>query len=883
MIANERSGAPNIDSDLFSPLPDAEVGKAELAELIRSGNLTYHKPVHRTEAGLPLGNGRMGSLVWTAPHALKMQINRCDVFACGCDSRSFSIRHTDYASGCAYFDLNLAEYGEDVFVPPAFEQHLDIFRGELVSRGKGVTVRALAVQDADVFALEVDDRRVDAAATVDLRMLRYTVQFLDDNAALAREHKVRVETKHHRATSQLHARGDAILLTQEFVEGDFYCASAVAVRIADRDAIARIYNETTVRLSIMPGKGRYVVLVSSAASFDRNADVCREALAPLTRRPQLLYDRLSAECRAWWVDYWKKSTVHLHSADGEADYLMRHYHYYLYLMACSSRGAYPPRYGGMLWYTNGDMRAWGAQYWWQNNSCYHMGLIPANRPELMQPFFNLYLNPMDSLELAARQQWDTKGVWIPETMWFDGLENLPAEIAAEMCDLYLMRKPWSEASLEFRRYTDSKHPHNARWNTNAGGDWVEGHFVRFDKPNAPFGHVTHIFSNACKLAYLLWQYYQTTQDAEFLRKNTYRVLRGAVEFYRNFPNVRRGPDGIYHLYHANLGECHRDVSDPIEDIAGLRWCLPVLIKAAKMLDLDGDLVDTWQEFYDALAQMPTRDGEPQARRPGRESGAAANGATDNFWTGYRDAVYVTAESDGDGVRPNISPFFNYDYVSCCMRVLGGEESRRRLQLADNTYRACYPNGFDNERTVFMLWRDTTAAAHIGATDAYRKMIINLVVWHSETDHFDICARESVGEDVILPNLMTLREGPGAIGAQRLGRMTEALHEGLLQSASPELTDEPVIMVFPCWPADWDASYRHLAARGGFLVSATRRQGWVTEVTIRARTDNTCRLVNPWPGRRVHYASTSGSGGALEGSLLTLHMQRDEECCFSVDE
>ena len=878
MRENELSGAPNLDSDLFSPLPGAEVGEADLAQLIRSGNLTYHKPAHRTEAGLPLGNGRMGSLIWTAPHALKMQINRCDVFANGCDSRSFSIRHTDYASGCAYFDLNLAEYGEDVFVAPGFEQQLDIFNGEVVNRGKGVTVRALAVQDADVFALEVDDRRDGGSATVDLRMLRYLVQFLEDNAALAREHKVRVETKHHKAASQLHARDGAIFLTQEFTEGDYYCASAVAAKVVGRDAMARIYNETTVRLSVAPGKGKYLILVSSAASFDRNADICRQALDPLTGRPQPSYDRLSADCRAWWLDYWRRSTIHLHSADGKADYLMRHYYYYLYVMAGSSRGTYPPRYGGMLWYTNGDMRMWGAQYWWQNNSCYYMGLIPANRPELIQPFFNLYLNPMDSLEFAARQQWDTKGVWIPETIWFDGIEQLPSEIAEEMRDLYLMRKPWSEVSPEFRRYTDSKHPHNARWNTNAGGSWVEGHFVRFDKPNAPFGHVTHIFSNACKLAYLMWQYYQTMQDKEFLREKAYRVLRGAVEFYRNFPNMKKGPDGAYHLCHANLGEGHRDVSDPIEDIAGLRWCLPVLIKAAKMLDIDGDMVDTWQAFYDAVTQMPTRDSVSQARGPGQHSGAA-----DDFWTGCRDVAYVIAELDSDAVRPNIIPFFNYDYVSCCLRGLGGEDARRRLQLADNTYRACYPDGFDNDQTIFMLWRDATAAAHIGAVEDYRKMIFNLAVWHSKKDDFDICARESVGEDVILPNLLTLREGPGAIGAQRLGRMAEALHEGLLQSTSPEPTDEPVIMVFPCWPADWDASYKRLAARGGFLVSATQKSGQVTELTIQARTDNECRLVNPWPGKRVRYASTFGTIGVLEGTQLSLQMRQDEECRFTVDE
>jgi hypothetical protein len=36
-------------------------------ELVSRASLTYDKPVNRSEEGLPIGNGRMGSLVWTTP------------------------------------------------------------------------------------------------------------------------------------------------------------------------------------------------------------------------------------------------------------------------------------------------------------------------------------------------------------------------------------------------------------------------------------------------------------------------------------------------------------------------------------------------------------------------------------------------------------------------------------------------------------------------------------------------------------------------------------------------------------------------------------------------------------------------------------------------
>ena len=96
-------------------------------------------------------------------------------------------------------------------------------------------------------------------------------------------------------------------------------------------------------------------------------------------------EALAAESRTWWHAFWQRGYVHLSSADGEADLVERHYHYFLYLMASTSRGKFPPKFNGMLWNTGGDLRTWGAQHWFANLSCYYEALPAANRWDLMQP------------------------------------------------------------------------------------------------------------------------------------------------------------------------------------------------------------------------------------------------------------------------------------------------------------------------------------------------------------------------------------------------------------------------------------------------------------------------------------------------------------------
>ncbi len=226
----------------------------------------------------------MGSLIWTTPSALHLQINRVDVFGENSYTTSFPKQDSDYASGCGYIDINLVDAGADVFTAPGaqgFNQHLSLYDAMMTARGNGITARAFASPQHDVIAVEIEDQREQPSAiNIDLRMLRYAIQNITGkNFELAKNHAVEYHTAEQSATSRLDIKDGRIILTQQFREGDFYSASAIAIAGfgRSRETSARFLNESTVQLSAAPGQSQLLVLIGSAASMNPEEDVAAAA------------------------------------------------------------------------------------------------------------------------------------------------------------------------------------------------------------------------------------------------------------------------------------------------------------------------------------------------------------------------------------------------------------------------------------------------------------------------------------------------------------------------------------------------------------------------------------------------------------------------------
>src|SRR5215468_6214452 len=99
--AAQSGGSPAVDVDY--------------RKLVSRADLVYDKPASRSEEGLPVGNGRMGSLVWTTPSELRFQINRADVYPISSSTNSFNERNTDYCGGCAFVEIDFGGLEPDVF------------------------------------------------------------------------------------------------------------------------------------------------------------------------------------------------------------------------------------------------------------------------------------------------------------------------------------------------------------------------------------------------------------------------------------------------------------------------------------------------------------------------------------------------------------------------------------------------------------------------------------------------------------------------------------------------------------------------------------------------------------------------------------------------
>jgi hypothetical protein len=801
----------------------------DMRALVGAADLHYDKPVPRSEEGMPIGNGRMGSLVWTNPNRLKFQINRPDVYANNSTTNSFFERHNDYCGGCGFVDI---EFADDVFAESGFPQHLSVYDGQLTIG----PVRLVAWPAQDVIAIEIS---TPGTVQANLRMLRYETKYFGGQLEpFARNHISTIQTRNHTAASQLHIRDGRIALTQEFREGSYCCKSALAIAILGRDAKPRIATDTEVQLAAGSGAGTCTILIASAATFDPKEDVAAAALRQLDLAAAKGYSAIARETADWWHDFWARGYVAL----PDAPIIQQHYYYYLYVMAATSRGKFPPKFNGMLWNTDGDLRTWGAQHWYANLSCYYEAVYASNRLELLDPVFSMYGGMYDAASTAARQQWGSQGIYIPETSYFDGLEKLPDDIAAEMRELYLLRKPWEQRSQRFIECAQTKHPHSSRWNWIGGGSWVNGRWVITERGAGPFGAVTHIMGSTAKIAYYFWRRYEYTLNETWLRDHAYPMLKGAVEFYRNFPSLKKEADGKYHITGTNSNESVYGTRDSDEDLSAIRGVTGALLQASKILNADADLQPVWREFLENLAPLPTST-DPDALKPDNYSGPRV------FVRGRKPAVKAA------GLLPdsNSLPMWLFDLCNL---------ESRDLTVANATFDAAFRNGIGPATNVSVLSKLAIAGAALGRPEAVRYLIpAQIEVKTPERG----TAYKNGG---VLANRMTLREGPQALDAQRLGRASEALHLALLQSNPPAPGEDPIIHLFPAWPKEWDASFK-LLARGGFLVTASIKGGVVESVELESQAGAECRLRNPW-----REAAIVG-GRRMTGSLLTFPTRKGD--------
>jgi hypothetical protein len=248
-----------------------------------------------------------------------------------------------------------------------------------------------------------------------------------------------------------------------------------------------------------------------------------------------------------------------------------------------------------------------------------------------------------------------------------------------------------------------------------------------------------------------------------------------------------------------------------------------------------------------LAPIPTSD-DPEALKPATYRGPTV------FVRGLRPTV----KPGGFLPDGNSLPMWFFDLCNI---------ESPSLDVARNTVNQYLRNTVDPKQPVGVLSKLPIAAASVGRADAVKFLIPNQIRTLAPERG---TAYKSGG---VLANRMTLREGPQALDAQRLGRAAEALHLALLQSNPPAPAEDPILHLFPAWPAGWNARFT-LLARGSFKVTASIQNGRIDLIQLDSQAGAECRLRNPFHGPVTLYRDGRKSE-SLRGDVLRFPTQKGE--------
>jgi hypothetical protein len=772
-------------------------------DLVSRADLIYDCPPATPLEGQPVGNGAMGTMVWTSPGAVHFQLNRCDVFAVNRHHHRRQAEDTDYCGGCAQVTIEL---GGQPFQPTdAYAQRLSLYDAESTITGQDLTVRCFASAMCDILAIEIDDRR---AAPQPVRL------------TLAMWRPPEVCTGDHTAQYRFTDSEDRVLLVQQFSQNDHYCSSAVAATVVGVEPRVEHTSQQSRTLVCPATAGRTIILLSTAASWSPQEDAGVTSFRVLDRAASASMDELRTEHRTWWADFWSRTYVRLSSADGVANAMEQVRTRHLYYMASSSRGALPPKWNGSIFITDGDHRLWGAQYWVWTTEMHYFPLFAADAVDLMTPYFDMYRAQLSRCEAAGLQRWGAQGAFYPETAAFDGPVILPDDVAIEYQDVLLGRK--SALQLSDRARALGQYEAGLRVLACARDELAAGRYT----------WISHVMSSGCELAVQAWWRYRYSVDLKWLCSHGYPLLRGAVEFYRHL--AERGADGLFHVYGTNVHEDFWGAHDGIWDLAAIRGTTPLAIRAAEILGVDATLRVQWQDLLDNLAPYPMGS-DPQSR--------ALTGAVlaDDIWAAGH-LGHVDGQHNPEDVWLN--PIFPFeDWTLETGDAAADAIAHKAVKLAP--------------RMQSILDGDT-------CNTAIRTPIAVARVGHGED--LPAVLASYYAAFAPLANGWSLFEGADqAHSIEPLGCITTAVQEGLLQSLSPAPGESEILSVFPAWPHAWDAEFR-LLARGGFVVSSAIREGVVESVEIESRNGEGCLLRNLW-GTPCRITATDGTEHELAGEVL----------------
>jgi len=405
-----------------------------------------------------------------------------------------------------------------------------------------------------------------------------------------------------------------------------------------------------------------------------------------------------------------------------------------FITACAGRGAYPIKFNGTLFVMpwpgkpgDGDYRRWGPGYWWQNSRLPYISSCAAGDYDLMQPFFNMYAGEVFAVcKYRTKRYFGFEGAYYPECIY-----------------------PWGAVFMQ-----------SYGWKTPAA--------ERQDKLQVSGWHKWE-FVCGPELVYMMQDYYDHTQDEQFLAKRLLPTARAVLAFFDGY--YKTNEQGQLVMHPSQAVETWWKCTNPMPELAGLHALTNRLLALP-----EGKLPAEYRTFVETLQKklpdLPTRE----------VKGVKALAPAGIF------------ENKRNCENPELYAVFPF-------RLCSFEKENAELGIQALKHRWDRGHSGWRQDDIFMAYLGLAGDARKNVVARARKKDKNCrfpafwgpnYVWTPDQDHG--------------------------------GVLMKAVQAMLLQ------TDGRKIFVLPAWPKEWDADFK-LHAPYGTVIEGTVRNGKVATLKV----------------------------------------------------
>jgi alpha-L-fucosidase 2 len=350
-------------------------------------------------------------------------------------------------------------------------------------------------------------------------------------------------------------------------------------------------------------------------------------------------------------------------------------------------------------------------------------------------------------------------------------------------------------------------------------------------------------SYATFIAELMYRYYLYTLDIEFLRATAFPFMSGIMRVYETMLECRDGryelPLGIGLGYRAK--EYGAQGKNPSIQLACIHFLCESLIAAARILGEDPK--KAWLEITASLpraafCETPSPSGDAEKE------------------VAVFDGVALDDSYPYHGMFAGVWPFEAID--------LDDKEQWNALERAIATW---IDQGMGAWESCSLPW---ASAIHMRLKNADMAEVL-LEIWER------VFMNES--HAAVLEPIFAGFTAPGGSGAARSDRH-EILNLDPFMAVTGQIlelllhTRRGISYLFCGAPQRWkNVSFDNIRTEGAFEVGATRRNGNVVRVSVKANAAGIFRLKNPWKGKAVLQRSKGST--SLQGDILDLSLATDE--------